>query len=51
MSPYTRMYELTKFFACKVYDFHVEIIKWIQANNKQYKFKVDLLEYNDAFNI
>jgi hypothetical protein len=51
MSPYTRMYELTKFFACKVHDFHVEIIKWIQANNKQYKFKVDLLEYNDAFNI
>jgi hypothetical protein len=51
MSPYTRMYELTKFFACKVYDFHFEIIKWIQANNKQYKFKVDLLEYNDAFNI
>jgi len=45
MSPYTRMYELAKFFACKVHDFHVKIIKWIQAN------KVDLLEYNDAFNI
>ena len=30
---------------------HVEIIKHVQASNEQYKFRVDLLKYNDALNV
>jgi hypothetical protein len=48
MSPYTNMFEPTKFFTCRVHELHVEIIKRIQANNKQYKFQV---ECHKSFNI
>lgn len=48
MYPYTNMFEPAKSFTCRVYELHVQIIKRIQANNKQYKFQV---ECHKSFNI
>jgi hypothetical protein len=51
LSPHSKMFDLAEFFACKVHNLHVEIIKHIQASNEQYKFQVDLHKYHDALNV
>jgi len=45
------MSRLVESLTCIVYSFHVEIMKQIQANNEQYKFRADLLKYHDTFNV
>jgi hypothetical protein len=39
------------FFAYKVHNLHVKIIKHIQAGNEQYKFQVDLHKCHDILNV
>lgn len=40
MSFYISMSKSTEFFACRVHDLQVEILKRIQTNNEQYKVQV-----------
>jgi len=51
MSPHPKMSDSTKSFAYRIHNLHVKIIKQIQANNEQYKFRADLHKYHDALNI
>jgi len=37
ISLYFKMSDSVEFFACRVHNLHVEIIKQIQASNEQYK--------------
>jgi hypothetical protein len=48
---HSTMSDSTESFACKVHNLYVEIIKHIQASNKQHKFRVDLQKYHDALNV
>jgi hypothetical protein len=50
-SPHSKMYESVESFAWRVHHLYFEIIKHIQANNKQYKFWADFLKYHDIFNV
>jgi len=51
LSPYSKMFYLAEYFACRVYNLHIKIIKHIQVSNKQYKFRANLHKYHDAFNV
>ena len=51
LSLYFKMFDSAKFFACRVYNLHFEIIKQIQTGNEQYKFLADLHRYHDARNV
>jgi uncharacterized membrane protein len=51
VSLFTWMFESVLCFVHRVYDLHVDNIKWIQISNVQYKFKVNLFEYHDVFNV
>jgi len=51
MSPHSKMSDSAESFAYRIHNLHVEIIKQIQANNEQYKFRVALHKYHDALNI
>ena len=50
MSPHAKMSGSSKIFLCRVHNFHVKIIKQIQASNEKFKFQVDLYKYYDVFN-
>jgi len=45
------MSDSIEFFACRVHNLHVEIIKHIQVSNGQYKFRADLYKYHDTLNV
>ena len=45
------MSDSIEFFACRIYNLHVEIIKHIQISNEQHKFRADLYKYHDALNV
>jgi len=45
------MFKSAESLPCRVHNLHVEIMKQIQASNKQYKFQADFLKYHDAFNV
>jgi len=51
ISLHDRMSKLAESLPCRVHNLHIEIMKQIQASNEQYKFRVDLLKYHDAFNV
>jgi len=51
MSPHPKMLDSAESFACRIHNLHIEIIKQIQASNKQYKFRADLHKYYNALNV
>jgi hypothetical protein len=51
LSPHSKMSDSIEFFACRVHNLHVEIIKHIQVSNGQYKFRADLYKYHDTLNV
>jgi len=51
LSAHSKMFDSAESFACKVHNLYVEIIKHIQASNKQHKFRADLQMYHDTLNV
>jgi len=51
VSSHSKISYSTELFVCRVHNFHVEIIKQIQASNEQYKFRVGLHKYHDVLNV
>jgi len=51
ISPHDRISKSVESLPCRVHNFHIEIMKQIQASNEQHKFRADLLKYHDALNV